>query len=98
MRFIGRIIVLALAAFIGAAAADIARQRFAGEKGRVLFRTPSGEWTVNISPQILIPAVLAGLRADKAAPLRSAGTAAMMVATGAEGPGGIARLFRRGEQ
>jgi hypothetical protein len=94
-RTFGKLVLLAAAAFAGAAAGDLARQRITGEMGQVVFKNAQGDWTVTPSPQILIPAILAGFRAEKSALLRSAGTAAVMAATGKQGLGGIAKLFGR---
>jgi hypothetical protein len=92
-RFIGKLIVLAGAAFAGAAAGDLARQRFMGEKGQVFSRSADGEWTISVPPQLLIPGVLAGLRGGERGILRAAAASAMMAATGGKGPGGIAEKF-----
>jgi hypothetical protein len=90
MKSIAKLIILAAAAFVGAAVGDLARQRFTGEQGRVLFRASSGEWKVNLPPRLLIPAVLSGFRARERGVLRAAGMAALMAATGGKGIGGIA--------
>lgn len=92
-RLAGKLIVLTGAACVGAAVGDLARQRFMGEKGQVFFRSSTGEWTINIPPQLLIPAVLAGFRGGERGMLRAAATGAMMAATGGKGPGGIAERF-----
>jgi hypothetical protein len=94
-KAIGKLVLLAAAAFAGAAAGDLARQKMTGEKGQVINRNDKGEWTLTPSPQILIPAILAGFRAEKPAFIRTAGTAAVIAASGKQGLGGIAKLFGR---
>lgn len=69
---------MALAACIGAVLGDLARQGITGEKGRVLFRTSDGNWTVTTPPQVLIPAVLAGFPGTKWGVLRAAASAALI--------------------
>ena len=88
-----KVLVLAGASFAGAALGDLARQRFMGEKGQVFFRSSTGDWTINVPPQLLIPGVLAGLRGGERGILRAAGASAMMTFTGGKGPGGIAGKF-----
>lgn len=92
---IWKVLVLTLVAAAGAAAGDIIRQRLTGEKGRILFRTSSGEWTVNVTPQMLIPAVAAGYRAEERGLLRAFGMAALMAGTGGKQLGGIAEMIRK---
>jgi hypothetical protein len=90
-----RLALLAAAAFAGAAAGDLVRQKMSGETGRVVFKNPKGDWTVTTPPQILIPAIFAGFMAEKYSLLRAAATAGIMAASGKKGPGGIAKLFGR---
>jgi hypothetical protein len=92
-KLIARLLFLVAAAFGGAAAGDLLRQRVTGEPGKVLFRTPDGDWSVEVTPQFLIPAVVAGLRADQRGLLRAAGTAALLAGSGGKGLGGIAGSF-----
>lgn len=91
LKSIGTLIVVVMAAWAGAAVADLARQQLAGAKGRVVFRTASGEWTVTTPPQILIPAVLGGLRFEQRGLLVAAGTAAILAANEVAGFGGRGR-------
>jgi hypothetical protein len=96
IKTVTKLALLAGAAFAGAAAGDLARQKMTGEQGRVVFKNSKGKWTVTTPPQVLIPAILAGFKAEKASLLRAAGTAAVIAASGKQGPGGIAKLFGRG--
>lgn len=94
-RMAARLIALAGAAFVGAVVGDIVHQRVSGEQGRVLFRKTDGQWGVNLTPQMLLPAVMAGFRAKERGLMRAAGVAAFMSATGGKGLQGLAGSFFR---
>ena len=96
-KLVAKLLSLVAVAFAGAAAGDLVRQRVNGEPGKILVQKPDGDWTVDVTPQFLVPAVLAGFRADERGLLRAAGTAAFLAATGGKGLGGIAGSFFKRE-
>jgi hypothetical protein len=94
-RAVFRLAFLAGAAFAGAVAGDIVRQRVTGEEGRILVRKAGGDWSANVTPQMLLPAVMAGFRSKERGLLRAFAVAAFMSGTGGKGLGGIAGSFFR---
>lgn len=93
MRTIARLLGVLLAALAGAALGDLLRQRLLGEAGRVIRRSPQGNWSFHVPPRAVLPAVWAGFRAEQRSLLIAAGTALLATFTAGEGLEGLAKRF-----